>query len=111
MSHAEFVAGYRDGRVRTVVDRKGAARFVSARMMLPVFLLPVFGIAVALALGGFLIAGAVVFVVAIVFRASVRATSQRFVLSRARADPRFYREARVAGILRVEVVGAHEARE
>ncbi len=106
MSHDEFVAGYRDGRVRAIVDRKGAARFVTARMMLPIFLLPIFGIAVALALSGFLISGAVLFVLAIVFRAGVRATSQRFVLSHALADPRFYDEALATRILQVEIVVA-----
>ena len=102
MTHAEFVTAFRAGRVRAIVDRPAAARFVSARMLLPVVLLPILGIAVALALVGQYLWGAAVFVLAFAFRALVRASSQGFVVTRALEDARFYEEARVAGLLRVE---------
>jgi hypothetical protein len=51
MTHAEFVAAYREGRVRVGIQRKTAARFVSARVLLPLVLLPVLGLGDALASG------------------------------------------------------------
>lgn len=105
MTHAEFVAAFRAGRIRAIVERRAAARFVSARMLLPVFLLPAFGVAVALALVGQYIWGGAVFVIAFAFRALVRASSQGFVVTRALDDARFYEEARAAGLLRVEPAG------
>ncbi|MEW5865122.1 MAG: hypothetical protein AB1773_16255 [Pseudomonadota bacterium] len=105
LSHSEFVAGYRSGRLRVSVDRRGAADFVSRRMLLPFVLLPVLGIAVALALALSVLAGAVLFLAALLARHFVRATSQGFVLSRALESEPFYRDAVAAGVLRVEESG------
>ena len=65
-------------------------------------LLPVLGIAVALALAGHWIAGAAIFLAALAFRAAVRASGPGFVLSRALDDPGFYRDALAAGVLILE---------
>ena len=100
MTHQEFVAAHREGKLAVQVDQKAAARFVSRQMMLPLFLLPVFGVAVAIALAGYLIAGVLVFVAALVFRFAVRRTSAGFVLRRALEDPGFYEYAQRAGLLR-----------
>lgn len=102
VSHAEFVAGYRAGRLRAFIDRRAAADFVSGRMLLPFVLLPVLGIALALALALSLLAGAALFIAALVVRQFVRATSQGFVLARALESEPFYRDALAAGVLRVE---------
>jgi len=102
MTHAEFVAAYRDGTLRAAVDRDAAARMVSARLMLPVVLLPLFGIAVALALVGRYVVGALVFGAALGLRYLVRRTAHGFVLQRALADERFYDEALAAGLLRLK---------
>ncbi len=104
ISHGEFVEGYRAGTLRVHVDRKGAASFVSGRMLLPFILLPVFGLAVALALAGHFIAGAALFAFALLFRAFVRTTSQGFVLLRALNRASFYREAVAAGVIRLEEI-------
>lgn len=100
MTHAEFVAAHRAGRLRVQVDRAGAARLVSARLMLPFVLLPVFGAAVALALAGYLLTGALVFVAALALRFAVRRSAPGFVLQRALADERFYGEAVAAGLIK-----------
>jgi hypothetical protein len=100
MTHQEFVAAYQGGKLTVHIDRKAAARFVSGRMMLPLFLLPVFGVAVAIALAGYFIAGALVFAAALAFRFAVRRTSSGFVLKRALEDPGFYEYALRAGLLR-----------
>ena len=101
MKHAEFVAAYRDGRLRAQVDRDAAARMVSAQLMLPLVLLPLFGIAVALALVGRWVLGALVFVAALALRYAVRRTAPGFVLQRALEDERFYADALAAGLLTI----------
>jgi hypothetical protein len=102
MTHADFVAGYASGTIRVQIDRERAAKLVASRLMLPLFLLPVFGLAVALALMGRFVLGAVVFLVALLFRYAVRASSAGFVLSRALGSAAFYEEAVAARLLKVE---------
>lgn len=101
MSHAEFVAAYQAGKIRVQVDRDRAAKLVSARLMLPFVLLPLLGLAVALALTGRLYAGIGLFVAVLVLRHLVRASSQGFVLSRALQDAAFYEGVRDAGTLSI----------
>lgn len=101
MTHGEFVAAYASGTIRVHVDRQRAAKLVSARLMLPFVLLPLLGLAVALALTGHLIAGVALFVLVLVFRYAVRASSQGFVLSRALQDAAFYESVRAAGTLSI----------
>ncbi|MDH4095959.1 MAG: hypothetical protein OEV81_14375 [Betaproteobacteria bacterium] len=100
MTHHEFVAAYREGRLRVHVDRAAAARVVSARLMLPLVLLPVLGAAVALALVGSLVFGALVFLGGLALRFAVRRSAPGFVLQRALADERFYGEAVAAGLIK-----------
>jgi hypothetical protein len=99
MTHREFVAAYQAGRLTVHVDPKAAAKLVSSRMMLPLILLPVFGIAVATALAGYFITGALLFVAALAFRHAVRRSSRGFVLTRALEDPAFYEQVAATGIL------------
>ena len=99
MTHVEFVAAYREGRLRVQIDGDAAARFVSRRMLLPLFLLPVLGLAVALAITGFLWTGIGLFGAAMGFRYLVRRSGRGFVLSRALEDPQFYDQARAAGLI------------
>ena len=102
MTHEEFVAAYRAGRLRVRIDRAAAARFVSGRAMLPLVMLPILGLGVALALVGYLIAGIAVFLVALALRFLVKRSSDGFLLWRALRDPVFYQQVRAAGVLRVE---------
>ena len=101
MTHAQFVAAIRNGTLVVDIEPKAAARFVAARMWLPWFLLPLFGLAVGLALTGRFIAGAIVLAGAILLRTLVSKTSASFVLQRAIADPAFFAEARAANVLRL----------
>jgi len=102
MSHEEFVAGYAAGSLRVRVDRERAAKLVSARLLLPFVLLPVLGLAVALVLTGYLVAGIGLFLATLALRHFIRASGQGFVLSRALQDRVFYDEAVAAGILSLE---------
>jgi hypothetical protein len=104
MSHAEFVAAYQSGRLCVQIDPKAAAKLVSGQMMLPIFLLPVFGLAVGIALVGYFFSGAALFLAALAFRFFVRRSASGFVLKRALEDPRFYEHTLAAGILTEQVV-------
>ncbi len=99
MTHAEFVSAYREGRLHVRVDRESAARHVSARLLLPFVLLPVLGLAVALALVGHFIVGALLFAGTFALRYAVRRSAPGFVLQRALADERFYAEAVAARLI------------
>lgn len=101
MAHEAFVAAYRSGDVVLQVDRKAAARFVSGRMLLPFILLPVFGLAVGLALAGWFIAGVALFLAGFLFRWFVRSSSHGFVLTQSLYSAAFYRDALAAGAIRV----------
>ncbi|HEU4645118.1 MAG TPA: hypothetical protein VFS80_06090 [Burkholderiales bacterium] len=100
MTHAEFTAAYREGRLQVQVDKSAAARMVSARLLLPFVLLPVLGLGVALALVGHFVAGALIFLAALALRFTVRRSAPGFVLQRALADERFYAEALASGLLK-----------
>jgi len=102
MSHAEFVAAFAAGKLRARVDRGRAAKLVSARLMLPFVLLPLLGLAVALALTGRPFAGIALFLLVLVFRYAVRASSQGFVLTRALQDPAFFEQVRASGVLSIQ---------
>lgn len=99
--HEAFVAGYRSGDVVLHVDRKAAARFVAGRMLLPFILLPMFGLAVGLALAGWFIAGVALFLFGFLFRWFVRSSSHGFVLTQSLYSAAFYRDALAAGAIRV----------
>lgn len=101
MTHAEFVAAWEERRLHVEVDRAAAARMVSARLMLPLVLLPVMGTGVALALLGRYIIGAAVFVAALLLRFAVRRSAAGFVLQRALEDERFYADAIASGLLKL----------
>lgn len=100
MTHAEFVEAWRGNRAR--VDPQGAARMVSARLLLPFVLLPVLGTAVALAIIGHYYYGGLLFAATLGLRTAVRRSAGGYVLQRALADERFYAEAFAAGLIRSE---------
>ena len=105
MTHEEFVAAYRQGRLRVRIDREAAARFVSGRAMLPLVLLPILGLGVALALVGYIWAGVTVFLIALLIRFLVKRSSEGFLLWRALRDPEFYQQVLAAGVLSLEQAG------
>jgi hypothetical protein len=102
MEHAEFVAAYARGQVRAVIDPKQAARFVSARLLLPFVALPVIGGGIALALTGWLWSGFAVIAAGIAVPRLITRGAPRFVLTQALDDARFFDDAVRAGALRLE---------
>lgn len=103
MTHAEFIASYRAGRIRADIDPRAAGQMIAARMLLPWFLLPLLGCAVALALLGQLLAGSILLVVTWSLRRLVLASAPGYVAQRILVDQAFYELALHRGV--VVVVG------
>ena len=101
LTHEEFVAAFHEGRIKVEVDRAGAIRLMSARLLLPLVLLPVFGLAVALAIAGYFVAGIGLFLAAWLLRHFIRASSPGLVLSGCLRDAQLYAQARAAGLLQI----------
>jgi predicted membrane-bound spermidine synthase len=83
MTHQGFIAAYQAGRLRVTINRDAAARFVAGRAMLPLVLLPVMGLGLALALVGYFVTGAAIFIAALLLRFLVKRSSDGFLLWRA----------------------------
>ena len=99
MTHPEFVAAYESGAIRVDVDRAAAARYVSAKLLLPFVMLPVLGVGVALALTGWLWAGLAIIGAATLARVVIRGSAAHFVLTQALQDAKFYEDAAASGLL------------
>ncbi len=100
MTHAEFTAAYHARAIRVDIDRKTAARFVSSRLMLPVFMLPILGIGTALALTGSLWTGFGIIGAATLAPMLIKRSAPHFVLTQSLEDERFYSDAVNADILK-----------
>jgi len=102
MTHAEFVAAYQSGAIRVNVDRAAAARFMSARLLLPFVMLPVLGIGTALALTGTLWIGLALIGVGTIAPLMIKRSAPHFVLTHALEDPKFYDAVAASGLLTIE---------
>ena len=101
MTHAEFTAAYVRGEIKVEVDPKDAARFLSARLLLPLIMMPVVGIGVALALVGWLFTGLFIIVLGIIAPRLIKRSAPHFVFQQALNDPAIYEEVTKSGLLRV----------
>ena len=102
MTHAEFVAAYQAGTIRVDVDRAAAARFVSARLLLPLVKLPVLGLGVALALTGWVWTGLAIIGVGTLAPMLVKRTAPHFVITHALQDAQFYDDVAASGLLQIK---------
>ena len=102
MIHSEFVQAYRSGTVRVNVDRSAAARFVSARLLLPLVMLPVLGAGVALALWGSLWTGFALIGAGTLAPVLIKRSAHQFVMTQVLQDSQFYEDAVNAGVLSIE---------
>ena len=105
MTHDEFVAAYRSGALHVNIDRAHAARFVSARLLLPFVMLPVLGAGVALALIGWIWTGLTVIALGTIAPVLIKRSAPHFVITQSLQDPRFYEDAAASGLLKVELKG------
>jgi hypothetical protein len=101
MTHAEFVAAYARGEIKIEVDPQGAARHLSARLLLPFVMMPVLGIGVALALVGWIFSGFAIIALGIVAPQLIKRAAPHFVLQQALNDPAVYEEVTKSGLLRL----------
>ena len=101
MTHSEFVDAYRAGSIRVHIDRSAAARYLSARLLLPLVLLPVLGIGVALALTGWVWTGLAVIGIATLGRVFIRYSAPHFLVTQALQDAKIYEELARSGMLQI----------
>jgi len=101
MTHDEFLRAYHDGRITVDIDPAAAARYLSARLLLPLVMLPVLGAGVALALIGWIWTGLAVIALGTVAPRLIKRSAAQFVLTQAIQDERVYREVTQSGALRV----------
>lgn len=104
MTHSEFVAAHARGAVRIDIDAKAAARFLSARLLLPFVMMPVLGIGVALALIGWFYTGLAVVAVGIVVPRLIKRGASRFLLQQAIEDSSAYDALTRANVMRVALL-------
>jgi hypothetical protein len=108
MTHAEFVAAYQRGEVRVEFDPKGAARFLSARLLLPLVMMPVVGIGTALALVGWFVTGLVVIAAGIIMPQLIKRSAPHFLFQQALQDAAVYAELSKTEVMRVIPVTGSE---
>ena len=101
MTHGEFVDGYKAGSIRVNVDRAGAARYLSARLLLPFVTLPVLGVGVAAALTGWVWTGLAIIGAATLARILIRWSAPHFVIVQALEDRQFYEDVAAKGLLQI----------
>jgi hypothetical protein len=109
MTHAEFVHAYGEGAIRVDVDPKAAARFVSARLLLPFVMLPVLGVGTALALTGWLWSGFAIIGIATLAPMLIKRSAPHFVMTQALQDEKFYGDACASGVLEISRVSEDRA--
>ena len=100
MTHAEFVSAYSRGSLRVEFDRKAAARFLSARLLLPFVTMPVLGIGVALALIGWIYTGLAVLALGFIVPRLIKRGAPQFLLQQAIEDAATYDALMRANVIR-----------
>ena len=101
MTHAEFCAAYSRGDLKVEIDRQAAARFLSARLLLPFLAMPVLGIGVALALIGWIYTGLVVIAAGLVVPRLIKRGAPQFLLQQAIRDAATYEALVRANVMRL----------
>jgi len=104
MTHAEFVAAYATGQVKVAIDPVAASKYLSARLLLPLFMMPVLGAGVGLALIGWIWTGLSVIAIGIIVPRLIKRSAPHFVLTQALQDGKMYDEVTQSGILQITPV-------
>lgn len=99
LTHAEFVAAYARGEVTVNFDPKAAAKFLSARLLLPLFMMPVLGSGVALALVGWVWSGLAVIAIGIIVPRLIKRGAPHFLLQQSLSDANLYQELLRNGVM------------
>jgi hypothetical protein len=101
MTHAQFINAYAGGQIKVHVDAVAASGYLSARLMLPFFVIPVLGAGIALVLVGWIWIGLAVIAIGFIAPRLIKRSAPHFVLSQAVQNEEIYRELTQAGILQI----------
>jgi hypothetical protein len=101
LSHRDFVNAFHDRTITVTFDPKSTARFLSARLLLPLFMMPVLGVGVALALSGWIWTGLAVIALGIIVPRLIKRGAPRFLMHQMMDDEGLYRDVVHAGIMHV----------
>lgn len=99
MTHNEFLTHYRAGAMRVDFDRTLAGKYLSARLMLPFFMLPVLGAGVALALIGWIWTGLTVIALGIIVPRLIKRGAPHFLMAQVLEDEIVFNELVHSGVL------------
>ena len=99
LTYPEFIAAYRDGGVTVNFDPKRAAQFLSARLLLPLFMMPVLGAGVALALVGWVWTGLLVIALGIIVPRLIKRGAPHFLMHQVLGDANLYQELLKNGVM------------
>jgi hypothetical protein len=86
------------------IESDAAAKFISARLLLPLVMMPVLGLGVALALVGWLGTGLSLLAAGILIPRLIKRSAPRFLLTQALEHEHIYDEVTAAGILRLRPI-------
>lgn len=101
LSHPELITAYRNGTVIVHFDPQAAARFLSERLLLPLFMMPVLGIGVALALTGWVWTGLLVIALGIIVPRLIKRGAPHFLLQQVLRDASLYQELLRNGVMQL----------
>ena len=104
LTHAEFLRAYAAGKIKVDVEPVAAARYLSARLLLPFVMLPVLGGGVALALTGWIWTGLAVIAIGVVAPRLIKRSAPHFALTQALQDERIYHELIQSSVLRISKI-------
>ncbi len=93
------MAAYRAGQVTVEFDPALAGKYLSARLLLPVMMLPVLGAGVALALLGWIWTGLLVIALGFIVPRLIKRSAPHFLLTQALNDETMFNDALRAGVL------------
>jgi hypothetical protein len=101
MNHQEFVDAYRNGNLNAFMPQKTASQYLSRRLLLPFFMMPILGAGIGLALVGWLYTGILVFLLGFIAPRLIKRNAVPILMYQALQDPLAYEHMRESGILEV----------
>ena len=101
MNHQEFVEAYRNGTLDMVMSPQIAAQYLSRRLLLPFFMMPIVGAGIALALIGWLFTGIIIFVIGALIPRMIKRNAVPILIYQALQDPQVYEDLRESGTMEV----------
>ncbi len=107
MTHTEFVAAYCAGRITVEFNPALAGHFLSARLLLPLMMLPVLGAGVALALIGWLWTGLAAIAAGIIIPRLIKRSAPHFLLIQMLEDDAVFHDLIQSGVSRLADTPTH----